>query len=131
MLFRSLWSEVLRQGILDAASDIIKKDRGEPTLWLYVKDERVGSFVWLCKLLGLDPAIVRRSTEQRASKLKEANDARNVKRRKTPVRDVLEEEVPDSDGLSEGVTYCDADIGIDDDPVGRNEEHFVCCGSRA
>ncbi|HXG52852.1 MAG TPA: hypothetical protein VNN77_15755 [candidate division Zixibacteria bacterium] len=62
-----LWSRVLLQAIWDLAGIKLKMPKSEaPRLqrrtraWFDSRDTSPGSFIWICHILSLDPATVRR-----------------------------------------------------------------------
>ena len=56
---RDLWIAV----ILIAVDDLTGKDPGyarDASDWFYSSEQNVGSFIWVCHLLGVEPTAIRR-----------------------------------------------------------------------
>jgi hypothetical protein len=56
--FRNLWAAVLKQAIKDAKQDL-KNSLTSPGLWFYSDSQAIGSFLWICGVLNIDPDSVR------------------------------------------------------------------------
>lgn len=62
---RKLWAHVLLQALADLGShDPVARPA---RLWFISKDDSIGSFIWICHHLSMDPAAVRQRV------LREAN----------------------------------------------------------
>ena len=63
--YRRLWAAVLEQAVKDARGGrtyhIITE---EARAWFRSKNENVGSFIWVCRILDLDPCYVRAKVDQ-------------------------------------------------------------------
>jgi len=60
---QTLWSSVLTQAIQDLAGpDMVAKPA---RAWLTSRNTSLGSLIWICDQLGLDPAAVRQSVLRR------------------------------------------------------------------
>jgi len=60
---QTLWSSVLTQAIQDLAGpDLVAKPA---RAWLTSRSTSLGSLIWVCDQLGLDPAAVRQSVLRR------------------------------------------------------------------
>ncbi len=63
--YRRLWAAVLEQAVKDARGGrtyhIITE---EARAWFRSKKEGMGSFIWVCRILDLDPGYVRRKVDQ-------------------------------------------------------------------
>ena len=60
---QTLWSSVLTQAIQDlSGSDLVAKPA---RAWLTSRSTSLGSLIWVCDQLGLDPAAVRQSVLRR------------------------------------------------------------------
>ena len=58
--YMRLWAAAFLQGIRDVATERSKRDMGRATRWFYDDDDDdTGSFVWLCSLFNIDPAVAR------------------------------------------------------------------------
>jgi hypothetical protein len=62
--YRRLWAAVLEQAVKDARGGrtyhIITE---EAQAWFHSKKEGVGSFIWVCRILDLDPSYVREKVD--------------------------------------------------------------------
>jgi len=56
--YKNLWAAVLRQAIKDAKHSL-NNSLTSPGLWFCSKSRAVGSFLWICGVLNLDPNSVR------------------------------------------------------------------------
>jgi hypothetical protein len=56
--FRNLWAAVLKQAIKDAQQNV-KGALTSPQLWFESESQTVGSFLWICSALNIDPDSVR------------------------------------------------------------------------
>jgi hypothetical protein len=56
--FRNLWAAVLKQAIKDAKQDL-KSSLTSPGLWFYSDSQAIGSFLWICGVLNIDPESIR------------------------------------------------------------------------
>jgi len=55
---RNLWVEVLKEALLDLTKGDDARHRAER--WFQSSDEHIGSFLWLCNTIGLNPTAIRR-----------------------------------------------------------------------
>jgi hypothetical protein len=55
---RNLWAAVLKQAIKDAQQNF-NKSLASPGLWFSSNSHAVGSFLWICGVLNIDPELVR------------------------------------------------------------------------
>ncbi|TET63088.1 hypothetical protein E3J48_03070 [Candidatus Aerophobetes bacterium] len=51
---KRLWHAVLEQAIKDAHWDVAAR------AWFWSKNQGIGSFLWICSVLGLSPELIRR-----------------------------------------------------------------------
>ena len=65
--YKHLWANVLWQAVLDAVR-FAKATRPTPSAiradaldWFASNDNTIGSFVWICELMHLDPVCVRKA----------------------------------------------------------------------
>jgi len=56
--YRSLWAAVLKQAIKDA-NQCINNPLTSPGLWFSSNSHAIGSFLWICGVLNIDPLSVR------------------------------------------------------------------------
>jgi hypothetical protein len=56
--YRDLWAAVLKQAIKDAKQSI-NSSLTSPGLWFSSNNHTVGSFLWICGVLNIDPVSVR------------------------------------------------------------------------
>jgi hypothetical protein len=56
--FRNLWAAVLKQAIKDAQQSF-NNSLTSPGLWFRSNSHAVGSFLWICGVLNIDPELVR------------------------------------------------------------------------
>jgi hypothetical protein len=56
--YKKLWAAVLKQAIKDAKQDL-KSTLTSPGLWFYSNNDEVGSFLWICRVLNIDPDLIR------------------------------------------------------------------------
>jgi hypothetical protein len=60
---KDLWYNVLRKGVEDAAGDAVDGElyRAEARAWVLDQtNEQVGSFLWICTILDIDPTYLRK-----------------------------------------------------------------------
>lgn len=72
---QTLWSSVLTQAIQDLSGpDMVAKPA---RAWLISRNTSLGSLIWVCDQLGLDPAAVRQSVLRRRTErpTRERSDA--------------------------------------------------------
>jgi len=60
--YKNLWSAVLKQAIKDANQNT-KYPFNNPRLWFQSKNHTVGSFLWICNILNIDPESIRFPSE--------------------------------------------------------------------
>ncbi len=58
--YRSLWAAVLKQAIKDA-NQYVNNPLTSPGLWFSSNSHAIGSFLWICSVLNIDPGSVRPS----------------------------------------------------------------------
>jgi hypothetical protein len=69
---QTLWSSVLTQAIQDLSGpDMVAKPA---RAWLTSRNTSLGSLIWVCDQLGLDPAAVRQSVLRRRTEERPARD---------------------------------------------------------
>ena len=56
--YRNLWAAVLKQAIKDAQYSL-NNSLSSPGLWFCSDSHSVGSFLWICGVLNIDPESVR------------------------------------------------------------------------
>jgi len=56
--YRNLWAAVLKQAIKDARESV-NSSLTSPGLWFSSNSNAVGSFLWICGVLSIDPVSVR------------------------------------------------------------------------
>ena len=56
--YRNLWAAVLKQAIKDANQNT-KNPLNNPYLWFHSDSHAVGSFLWICNILNIDPESIR------------------------------------------------------------------------
>lgn len=56
--YRNLWAAVLKQAIKDANQNT-KYPFNNPQLWFKSDSHAVGSFLWICNILNIDPESIR------------------------------------------------------------------------
>jgi len=56
--YRNLWAAVLKQAIKDAKQSV-KSSLTGPGLWFCSNSHAIGSFLWICGVLNIDPVSVR------------------------------------------------------------------------
>jgi hypothetical protein len=56
--YRNLWAAVLKQAIKDTKQST-NNSLSSPGLWFYSHNHGVGSFLWICGILNIDPDSVR------------------------------------------------------------------------
>jgi hypothetical protein len=72
-----LWTHVIIQAIQDSESPALSKapaDKGYAKHWIASSNEEVGSFLWACQLINVDPYFIR------SALMKAANRRRIVRR---------------------------------------------------
>ncbi len=63
--YKRLWAAVLEQAVRDAhGSRTYHIIAEEARAWFRSKNEEVGSFIWVCRILDLDPSYVRTKVNQ-------------------------------------------------------------------
>lgn len=56
--YRNLWAAVLKQAIKDA-KNTLNNSLTSPGLWFSSRSHEIGSFLWICGILNVDPESVR------------------------------------------------------------------------
>lgn len=56
--YRNLWAAVLKQAIKDAKKSL-NNSLASPALWFSSDNQEIGSFLWICGILNVDPKSVR------------------------------------------------------------------------
>lgn len=56
--YRNLWAAVLKQAVKDAKRNF-NNSTSSPGLWFHSKSHAVGSFLWICSVLNIDPESVK------------------------------------------------------------------------
>ena len=55
--YRNLWAAVLKQAIKDSRQ-CSKDSFNNPRLWFISESQEVGSFLWICAVLNIDPELI-------------------------------------------------------------------------
>ena len=55
--YRNLWAAVLKQAIKDAKKSL-NNSLTSPALWFSSNSQEIGSFLWICGVLNVDPKSV-------------------------------------------------------------------------
>lgn len=55
--YRNLWAAVLKQAIKDAGQED-QDSLNNPRLWFYSESKEIGSFLWICAVLNIDPESI-------------------------------------------------------------------------
>ena len=54
-----LWTEVIVQAIEDLSSHTHDQRERSALLWFNSRTEAVGSFIWACNVINIDPDVIR------------------------------------------------------------------------
>ena len=57
--YRNLWAAVLEQAVKDVLQCTASLDRERTLSWFESKRKDVGSFLWICNVLDLNPETIR------------------------------------------------------------------------
>jgi hypothetical protein len=60
-----LWTEVIRQAIKDLSSQHLP-DQESAGLWFNSPSDAVGSFIWVCQVISIEPSFIRSALRKRA-----------------------------------------------------------------
>lgn len=69
---QTLWSSVLQLAIQDLSGPALVAKPARA--WLTSRDTSLGSLIWICDQLGLDPSAVRQSVQRRRTAERPARD---------------------------------------------------------
>jgi hypothetical protein len=60
-----LWTEVIRQAIKDLSSQH-SSDQDSAGLWFNSPSDAVGSFIWACHVINIEPSFIRSALQKHA-----------------------------------------------------------------